>query len=51
MQDLYPDLPLNDGRREMAIDLTRDLPEQAIAHLAQMTFTYHRARRAPASMG
>ena len=41
MQSLYPDLPQNDGRRRLAVDLTQPLPEQAIAHLAQMTFCYH----------
>tara|TARA_R110002094_G_scaffold23868_14_gene36157 strand:- start:1518 stop:1952 length:435 start_codon:yes stop_codon:yes gene_type:complete len=49
MQTLYPDLPENDGQRHLAIDLYAPLPEQAITHLADMTFTYHRtkARRAP----
>lgn len=45
MRDLYPELPANDGRRRIAITLGKDLPEQALAHLAQMTFTYHRAKR------
>ena len=44
MRDLYPDLPENDGRRHLAIALDAPLPEQALAHLADMTFTYHRAK-------
>ena len=49
MQQIYPDLPGNDGRREISLDLTRDLPTDPIAHLAQMTFTYHlAAHRKPA---
>jgi hypothetical protein len=51
MQDLYPDLPLNDGRRHLGVFLDAPLPEQAIAHLASMTFTYHLKRRAAGSMG
>ena len=51
MRDIYPDLPRNDGRREIGLSLKAPLPEQALAHLAEMTFTYHRAKRAPASMG
>lgn len=51
MRDVYPDLTRNDGRRQLGVDLTAPLPEQAIAHLAQMTFTYHRTKRAAASMG
>ena len=45
MQDIYPDLPVNDGQRHIAIALDAPLPKQAIAHLAEMTFTYHRAKR------
>ena len=45
MQDMYPDLPVNDGQRHIAIALDAPLPKQAIAHLAEMTFTYHRAKR------
>ena len=41
MQQIYPDLPANDGRREIRLDLKRELPRDPIAHLAQMTFTYH----------
>ncbi len=44
MRDLYPDLPRNDGRRHLAIDLGAPLPEQALRHLAAMTFTYHRTK-------
>lgn len=45
MQTLYPDLPDNDGQRQLGIDLTAPLPVQAIGHLAQMTFRYHLDRR------
>ncbi len=48
MADLYPDLPANDGRRAIALNLNDPLPEQPIAHLAQMTFTYHLNSTAPA---
>lgn len=48
MHDLYPDLAVNDGRRQLGISLQDPLPEQALSHLAQMTFTYHRAKRASA---
>ena len=41
MQTLYPDLPVNDGRRHVAIDLTAPLPEAALSHLAEMAFSYH----------
>ncbi|KIN61368.1 hypothetical protein Z945_2360 [Sulfitobacter noctilucae] len=41
MSTLYPDVAGNDGRRCITFDLTAPLPEQAVAHLAQMTFTYH----------
>lgn len=51
MQEIYPDLPANDGRRALAVDLRAELPRQALAHLAQMTFTYHLKKRAAASMG
>ena len=44
MQILYPDLPENDGQRHLAVALDAPLPEQAIAHLADMTFTYHRTK-------
>ncbi|NNE53876.1 MAG: DUF1801 domain-containing protein [Sulfitobacter sp.] len=51
MDDLYPDLAFNDGRRHLAIGLGDPLPEQALAHLAEMTFCYHIARRARATVG
>lgn len=46
MQDMYPDLPENDGQRHIAIALNIPVPEQALTHLADITFTYHRTRRA-----
>lgn len=49
MRDIYPDLPLNDGQRHLGIDLDHPFPDQAIRHLAEMTFTYHRAKRASPS--
>ena len=51
MRDLYPDLPANDGRRRLAVSLSGKLPEQALAHLAQMTFTYHLNKRSIANVG
>tara|TARA_R110002049_G_scaffold23545_3_gene83320 strand:- start:34817 stop:35224 length:408 start_codon:yes stop_codon:yes gene_type:complete len=45
MQHLYPDLPANDGRRRIAVSLAAPLPDDAISHLAEMTFCYHRAPR------
>ncbi len=42
IQNLYPTFPQNDGRRHLAFPLAAPLPEQAIAHLAEMTFGYHR---------
>tara|TARA_R110002110_G_scaffold23490_2_gene89420 strand:+ start:1040 stop:1462 length:423 start_codon:yes stop_codon:yes gene_type:complete len=51
MRDLYPNLAGNDGRRQMALDLTQPLPEQAVSHLAQMTFCYHRSRRKAGAVG
>lgn len=51
MRDLYPDLPDNDGRRQIALDLDRPLPEQAVSHLAQMTFCYHLSRRGARPIG
>ena len=50
MYSLYPDLPRNDGRRALAISLAQAFPEQAMAHLAEMTFSYHLKKRASASM-
>lgn len=49
LQELYPQLTGNDGRRQIILDLDHPLPEQAIAHLADMTFTYHKARKNAAS--
>ncbi len=49
MSDLYPDLPANDGRRCIKISITAPLPEQAVAHLARMTFTYHLSRTSSAN--
>ena len=46
MRDNYPQLPMNDGRRQIGLRLDAPLPRQAILHLAEMTFTYHRAKRA-----
>ena len=45
MQETYPTLMAHDGRRRMGVSLNTPLPEQAIAHLAEMTFSYHRAKR------
>jgi len=45
MRDIYPDLPLNDGQRHLGILVDAVFLQQAITHLAEMTFTYHRARR------
>ena len=41
MYSLYPDAGLNDGRRQIRLSLSQPLPEQALSHLAEMTFTYH----------
>jgi len=51
MRDIYPDVGENDGRRRIALDLEGPLPEQAIAHLAQMTFCYHLSRRLARTVG
>jgi hypothetical protein len=45
MQSLYPDIGTNDGQRKITLPLTRPLPESALMYLAEMTFTYHRAKR------
>ncbi|MBD3663524.1 DUF1801 domain-containing protein [Sulfitobacter aestuariivivens] len=45
MRALYPDLPVNDGQRHLAIDLHAPVPTQAISHLAEMAFTYHLAKK------
>lgn len=41
MVSLYPDLP-NDGRRALTLPLEGPAVTEAVAHLAAMTFTYHR---------
>ncbi|MDF1728146.1 MAG: hypothetical protein P1U53_10410 [Sulfitobacter sp.] len=51
MRSLYPDLPFNDGQRRIDLDLTKALPEQAVAHLADMTLCYHLARREARRVG
>jgi hypothetical protein len=51
MQTLYPHLPANDGGRRMAIDLNSPLPETALSHLAEMTFSYHTNTRTNAQVG
>lgn len=44
MADLYPHIE-NDGSRAMAFDLNQPLPQDALCHLATLTFTYHRKPR------
>lgn len=44
MATLYPTPFSNDGRRRLDMSLALPLPEQALAHLAEMTFTYHLRR-------
>lgn len=51
MRDMYPDLPVNDGRRQLAIALDAEFPEQAVSHLAQMTFSYHKAKHTAHAVG
>tara|TARA_R110002094_G_scaffold33089_2_gene45608 strand:+ start:2474 stop:2896 length:423 start_codon:yes stop_codon:yes gene_type:complete len=51
MHDIYPNLSGNDGRRRIAVDLAAPFHEQAIAHLAEMTFSYHLSRRQTAPIG
>ena len=46
--DLYPEFIENDRRRRMAIDLSAPFPEQAMSHMAAMTFTYHLNKRTTA---
>lgn len=46
MHDLYPDLAENDLRRRMSFALDAPFPEQALSHLADMTFAYHLNKRA-----
>lgn len=48
MDDLYPDFAENDRQRRLSFDLEAPFPEQALSHLAEMTFTYHLAKRATA---
>jgi hypothetical protein len=50
MATLYPDLPLNDGRRHLGIALDAPLPRPALEHLAAMTFCYHLRGRTTAPM-
>ncbi len=47
LAQLYPALGPNDLRRRIALRLDAPFPEQAIAHLAEMTFTYHLRPAAP----
>lgn len=42
MRDLYPDAFDFEGNRALHIPLDRPLPEQALAHCADLTLTYHR---------
>ena len=51
MRALHPELPRNDGRREIALALADPLPEQALATLSAMTFAYHLQKHARGSMG
>ncbi|MCR8826503.1 hypothetical protein [Pseudosulfitobacter koreensis] len=44
MRDLYPDIA-GDGRRVLHLGLDAAADTDAIAHLAAMTFTYHRQSR------
>jgi len=48
MRDIYPDFSDNDGQRQLTVTLDAPLPEQALSHLAEMTFTYHLRKRATA---
>ncbi|APE43894.1 hypothetical protein BOO69_11100 [Sulfitobacter alexandrii] len=51
MRDIHPDMGDNDGRRRITCDLGRALPEQAVSHLAEMTFCYHLSRRGSRGFG
>ncbi len=52
MGDLYPQLPENDLQRRLSFSLDAPFPEQAMSHLADMTFAYHlNKRRNAASIG
>ena len=41
MRDIYPSDFQYEKNRGLRMDLTSPLPEQAIDHLARLTFTYH----------
>ena len=45
MSTRFPGQFENDGRRSLAFDLNAPLPQDAIAQLAHLTFTYHRRKR------
>ncbi|MEP5732549.1 MAG: hypothetical protein ABJL67_24625 [Sulfitobacter sp.] len=49
MQDIYPDVFQNDGKRALLLPLSRPFAEQAVAHLAELTFTYHQRKRVAAA--
>lgn len=42
MRDIYPDSFVFDGNRALRLPLAGALPENAIDHLARLTFNYHR---------
>ncbi|MEM8690738.1 MAG: DUF1801 domain-containing protein [Pseudomonadota bacterium] len=44
MQEIYPDTFRYSGNRGLHNDLNQDLPKEAVAHLAQLAFTYHLKR-------
>ena len=44
MRDLYPDSFSYEGNRALHLPLTGEVPEQALDHLARLTFTYHTKR-------
>ncbi len=44
MSTRFPGQYHNDGRRALGFDLDRPLPGDAVAQLAYLTFTYHRAK-------
>ena len=47
MQTRFPNLPGNDGRRALQFDIAAN-NDDALWHLAHLTFTYHRAKRGSA---
>lgn len=51
MRDIYSDFGENDGQRKISADLTRPLPQDAISHLAHMTFSYHLSAARLAKIG